>query len=327
MSRLLAFLALFTVSWCADSAERVTYYYTDQQGTPLVAVDGQSGASSPIDYRPYGLQALGARQDGPGYTGHVSDVDSSLVYMQARYYDPTSGRFLGLDPVSPDAGNVFNINRYAYVSNNPISHTDPTGEQCAQCLYWPGNEERQAQINAAASGQALVMSAAVLAAAPAAAFVGTTAAAVTVDTVASGSLYGALMANGPSVVASTAIVADGAAGASGAVTTFSDDALVVRGGNLENQSAENIQKAILPSRTEGVVGFSCQCNGGSDLSVLGNGVKNKQIAVTTAGVIRAAGGEVVATPGNKNHVTITGLTGAQASPLLQNVVKNPNPQK
>lgn len=48
------------------------------------------------------------------------------------------------------------------------------------------------------------------------------------------------------------------------------------------------------------------------------------MGVTTVGDVRAAGGDTIATPGYGNHATVTGLTGQQASPLLQ-VVKNPNP--
>jgi uncharacterized protein RhaS with RHS repeats len=49
--------------------------------------------------------------------------------MQARYYDPVVGRFSSTDPVGPAPGNGFNFNRYAYVNNNPISDTDPTGKE------------------------------------------------------------------------------------------------------------------------------------------------------------------------------------------------------
>ena len=49
----------------------------------------------------------------------------------ARYYDPSTGRFLSVDPVGPSPGNTFNFNRYDYTSNNPINHIDPDGRKCA----------------------------------------------------------------------------------------------------------------------------------------------------------------------------------------------------
>lgn len=120
-------LASFSVGVVCQ--ERVTYYYTDGQGTPLVEVDGSTGATSSVDYRPYGAQALGAQRDGPGYTGHVGDATSGLIYMQARYFDPQSGRFLSRDPLAVTAGQISSVNRFAYASGNPIKNIDPDGKQ------------------------------------------------------------------------------------------------------------------------------------------------------------------------------------------------------
>ena len=128
-TRIFTLLALAFISVSAVCQERVTYYYTDVQGTPLVTVDGATGATSSVDYRPYGAQTLGAAQDGPGYTGHVEDTASGLVYMQARYFDPQVGRFLSRDPLAVSAGQLFSVNRFAYASGNPIKNIDPDGKQ------------------------------------------------------------------------------------------------------------------------------------------------------------------------------------------------------
>lgn len=44
-------------------------------------------------------------------------------YMRARYYDPTTGRFISEAP----AGLVAGVNLYAYVGGNPVSRNDPNG--------------------------------------------------------------------------------------------------------------------------------------------------------------------------------------------------------
>lgn len=106
----------------------VTYVYTDPQGTPLAEADATGSITATFDYKPYGSQILGNPYAGPGYTGHVNDPDTGLFYMQARYYDVSAGRFLSVDPLVPTSGNVFDFNRYTYVNNNPINHTDPTGK-------------------------------------------------------------------------------------------------------------------------------------------------------------------------------------------------------
>ena len=118
-------LLLLATGWA--HAGTVHYYYTDPQGTVLAKADAQGHILATYDYAPYGSQALGTPPDGPGYTGHVNDPESGLVYMQARYYDPSTGRFLSVDPVGSAPGNVFNFNRYGYANNNPVVNVDPDG--------------------------------------------------------------------------------------------------------------------------------------------------------------------------------------------------------
>jgi RHS repeat-associated protein len=62
-----------------------------------------------------------------GFTGHVNDADTGLVYMQQRYYDPVAGRFLSIDAVTTDANTGGSFNRYAYANNNPYKYIDPDG--------------------------------------------------------------------------------------------------------------------------------------------------------------------------------------------------------
>lgn len=125
----LLFMALVAfTSLHAQQQGTVTYVYTDPQGTPLAETDAQGNITATYDYTPYGTTALGTPPNGPGYTGHVNDPETNLVYMQGRYYDPATGRFLSVDPLSPAPGNAFNFNRFSYGNNNPITYIDPTGK-------------------------------------------------------------------------------------------------------------------------------------------------------------------------------------------------------
>jgi len=47
--------------------------------------------------------------------------------MNGRVYDPVLGRFLSADPFIQAPNNSQSYNRYSYVFNNPLSHTDPSG--------------------------------------------------------------------------------------------------------------------------------------------------------------------------------------------------------
>lgn len=114
--------------------ESVIYVYTDPQGTVLAEADEAGNITAEFEYRPYGRLALGTVPNGPGFTGHVSDADTGLVYMQARYYDPDIGRFISADPIAPKQGDSFSFNLYAYADNNPIMKIDPSGRNAQ--LFW-----------------------------------------------------------------------------------------------------------------------------------------------------------------------------------------------
>jgi hypothetical protein len=83
------FFYLLTLFICgalhAQQQGAVTYVYTDPQGTPLAEADGQGNITATYDYTPYGTAALGTVPNGPGYTGHVNDPETNLVYMQGRF--------------------------------------------------------------------------------------------------------------------------------------------------------------------------------------------------------------------------------------------------
>jgi hypothetical protein len=67
-------------------------------------------------------------------------------------------------------------------------------------------------------------------------------------------------------------------------------------------------------------------NTGETLEAASVGIPNGQVGVTTAGEIRAAGGQVVASPNvrNPNHATMSGISPQQAGRLFTPTVPNPN---
>ncbi len=62
-----------------------------------------------------------------GYTGHEMVDDLDVVHMHGRIYDSRWGRMLQADPYIQDRSDSQAFNRFAYVNNNPLIHTDPSG--------------------------------------------------------------------------------------------------------------------------------------------------------------------------------------------------------
>lgn len=65
------------------------------------------------------------------YRGYVYDEESSLYYLQSRYYDPFTGRFINADDTDYIGltESVLSSNIFIYCKNNSINNIDPTG-------YW-----------------------------------------------------------------------------------------------------------------------------------------------------------------------------------------------
>ncbi|WP_250655929.1 RHS repeat-associated core domain-containing protein [Alkalimarinus coralli] len=104
--------------------------HTDALGSPVAATDQKGDMVWKEEYKPFGERIIKdnkADSQKRWFTGHVQDKDTGLVYMGARFYDPSIGRFLTPDPVgfSPNAPMMFN--RYAYANNNPYKYIDPDG--------------------------------------------------------------------------------------------------------------------------------------------------------------------------------------------------------
>ena len=55
------------------------------------------------------------------YAGEYTDEETGLIYLRARYYDPSVGRFISEDPIRDG------MNWYAYCGNSPVMMVDPLG--------------------------------------------------------------------------------------------------------------------------------------------------------------------------------------------------------
>lgn len=119
-------LVLKTVG--SGPATRRYTLHTDEQGSIEVVTDEAGAVVHRREYGPWGdvqWESSAFRQER-GYTGHYHDADTGLIYMRARYYDPTLARFLQADDVV-DGDGLLGLNRYAYTHNDPTNLIDPDG--------------------------------------------------------------------------------------------------------------------------------------------------------------------------------------------------------
>jgi len=100
--------------------------------------DPLADASGTITDR-YSYDAFGNLQGHQGatgnpylYTGQQYDATTGLYDLRARYYDPSTGRFLSQDVAGFNQVSPTNLNRYLYGASSPVNGMDPSGHDFAE---------------------------------------------------------------------------------------------------------------------------------------------------------------------------------------------------
>ena len=114
-----------------------SYLHTDALGSPVLRTNSSRVGTADTAYDPWGDTWTGNEPSTFGYTGHVNDPATGLVYMQQRYYDPFITRFPSADPVLTSMVDGSNFNKFNYANNNPYRFTDPDGR--LSCADMGGN--------------------------------------------------------------------------------------------------------------------------------------------------------------------------------------------
>jgi RHS repeat-associated protein len=117
-----------------ESANEEAYYHGDALGSIVTVSDPAGAPEQSFSYTSWGEPESEIPEGEHAFAGREWEAASRTVFMRARYYEPSTGRFLNEDPVGAQGG----TNWYAYALNNVPGLRDPTGLVAWQCDFFVG---------------------------------------------------------------------------------------------------------------------------------------------------------------------------------------------
>src|SRR5262249_9474402 len=109
------------------------YIHPDHLGSTNVVTDENDNVVQTLDYYPYGstrISVATSTRERRQFIGQFTD-DSSLSYLNARYYDSSRGQFVSEDSTfwgtKQKLADPQSLNAYSYAEDNPITKFDPLG--------------------------------------------------------------------------------------------------------------------------------------------------------------------------------------------------------
>ena len=119
----------------------LSYLLGDHLGSSSVTTNASGVKTASALYKAFGETRFSSGALGTDYkfTGQREQAELGLYFYGARWFDPSIGRFTSPDTMIPSTQGTQAWDRYAYVNNNPVRYTDPTGHFICifSCLIMP----------------------------------------------------------------------------------------------------------------------------------------------------------------------------------------------
>ena len=114
---------------------KMFYYVKNLQGDIVKILDEDGNEKANYVYNAWG-NILSQSNDELSsinplrYRGYVYDEDTAMYYLQTRYYDPFTGRFINADNTVfiGSSGTAIGDNIFTYCENDPVNNVDYTGQ-------------------------------------------------------------------------------------------------------------------------------------------------------------------------------------------------------
>ena len=106
-----------------------TYYTQNAHGDVVNLTDADGEVVKSYTYDAFGVEKNinDADTNAFRYCGEYYDSETGTIYLRARYYNPSTGRFISRDSYAGENGNPLSLNLYTYCYNNPVIYADATG--------------------------------------------------------------------------------------------------------------------------------------------------------------------------------------------------------
>jgi RHS repeat-associated protein len=122
-----------TMRLAVRTSGTLSFLLGDHLGSSSVTTDANGGYSAQELYKAFGETRYSYGTLGTDYhfTGQREEASLGIYYFNARWMDPSLGRFTSPDTIIPTQTQGTQAwDRYAFVNNNPVRYTDPTGHRC-----------------------------------------------------------------------------------------------------------------------------------------------------------------------------------------------------